>query len=345
MKPVADSATPGDVDSASALEQPGPAVDAPLRRSLPVPAIRLSVDARGVALGTLAALASVFALSWGEKFLVPLLLGIITAYTLNPLVVWLEAIKIPRVVGTVIVMASVIGALVLGAYSLRGELQTIIEQLPETAAKVSTAIERVHIGKPGNMQKIQNAATEVERATTQAVGGSSASRQPATHVVVDQPTFKLQSFLWAGSKGALGAIGQAAMVGFLVFFLLLGGDQFKRKLVRLTGPSLSNKKITVHILDDINGSIQKYMFMLLVTDLLVALLCLDCVSLDRPRKCRRVGRRCRAAAHRSVPWPRRDCRIDRHGGVHAVRIDFDGTARFRRIAGDCHRRRYDSSPP
>jgi predicted PurR-regulated permease PerM len=72
--------------------------------------------------------------------------------------------------------------------------------------------------------------------------------------------------------GALVAMGQAAMVVFLVFFLLLGGDQFKRKLVRLTGPTLSNKKITVHILDDINGSIQKYMLMLLTTNLLVALL-------------------------------------------------------------------------
>lgn len=72
--------------------------------------------------------------------------------------------------------------------------------------------------------------------------------------------------------GAVGVIGQAVMLAFLVFFLLLGGNQFKRKLVRLAGPSLSNKKITVHILDDINGMIQKYMFMLLVTDLLVAAL-------------------------------------------------------------------------
>ena len=67
-------------------------------------------------------------------------------------------------------------------------------------------------------------------------------------------------------------MGQAAMVVFLVFFLLLGGDTFKRKLVRVTGPSLSKRKITVHILDDINASIQKYMFMLLTTNLLVALL-------------------------------------------------------------------------
>jgi predicted PurR-regulated permease PerM len=53
---------------------------------------------------------------------------------------------------------------------------------------------------------------------------------------------------------------------------LLSGDSFKRKLVRLTGPSLTRKKITVNILDDINNSIQHFMFMLLVTNLLVGLL-------------------------------------------------------------------------
>ena len=72
--------------------------------------------------------------------------------------------------------------------------------------------------------------------------------------------------------GVLGALGQAILVLFLTFFLLLGGDTFKRKLVRLTGPSLSNKKITVQILDDINDSIQKYLFMLLLTNALVAAL-------------------------------------------------------------------------
>lgn len=232
----------------------------------------MAVDARGLALGVLAALAFVFALSWAAKFLVPLLLGIVVAYTLNPLVAWLEAIRIPRAAGTVIVMASVIGALVLGTYSLRGQMQAILEQLPEAAGKVSGAIERVRIGQPGNMQKIQNAATAVEKAATQAAGSSAASRQPATHVVVDRPAFRLGSFLWDGSMGALGAMTQAAIVVFLVFFLLLGGDRFKRKLVQLTGPSLSNKKITVHILDDINRSIQKCMFMLLTTNVLVAAL-------------------------------------------------------------------------
>jgi predicted PurR-regulated permease PerM len=211
-------------------------------------------------------------MSWAEPFLVPLLLGIVIAYTLNPLVAWLEAIRIPRVAGTLIVMAGVIGALALGTYSLRGEMQTIIEQLPEAAGKISTAIERVRIGQGGNIEKIQKAAAEVESAATGTHNGSQPPRQQATRVVVDPPAFRLGNFLWQGSMGALGGVGQAAMVVFLVFFLLLGGDQFKRKLVQLTGPSLSNKKVTVQILDDINASIQKYMFMLLTTNLLVALL-------------------------------------------------------------------------
>ncbi len=270
MTPAA--AVPASIDiadSALAVEQPGSAADASLAT---LPATRMPVDARGLALGILAALASVLALSWAQGFVVPLLLGIVISYTLNPLVGWLEAIKIPRVVGTVMVMASVIGALVLGTYSLRGQMQTIIEQLPEAATKFATGIARMQISQIGNMQKMQKAATEVEKAASQAAGSSAAPPEPATHVIVDKPTFKVGNFLWENSMGALGVMGQAAMVVFLVFFLLLGGDTFKRKLVRLTGPTLSKKKITVQILDDINGSIQKYMLMLLTTNLLVALL-------------------------------------------------------------------------
>jgi predicted PurR-regulated permease PerM len=269
MNPTAVPAAVGTDSSARDLGQVGPAADASL---VTFPATPMPVDVRGLAQGILALLASVFALWWAQSFVVPLLLGIVISYTLNPLVAWLEAIKIPRVVATVIVMTSVVGALVLGAYSLRGQMQTIIEQLPEAATKFATGLARVRISQTGNLEKMQNAATQVEKATSQAAEGSVAPPQPATHVIVDQPTFRLGNFLWQSSMGALGAMGQAAMVVFLVFFLLLGGDTFKRKLVRLTGPSLSRRKITVHILDDINGSIQKYMFMLLTTNLLVALL-------------------------------------------------------------------------
>jgi predicted PurR-regulated permease PerM len=255
-------------ESTHAVEQNPSAVES----LVTLPASRPAVEARGLALGVLAALASVYALWWGRAFAILLLLGIVISYTLYPLVAWLEAIKIPRIFGTVIVMATVVSALTFGVYSLRGQMQTIIAQLPEAATKLSAGLAGMRIGQVGNMQKMQNAATQVEKAATQVAGGAAAPRQAVTHVIVDQPTFKLSSFLWKSSMDGLGALGQAAMVVFLVFFLLLGGDRFKRNLVRLTGPSLSKKKITVQILNDINHSIQKYLFMMLTTNLLVALL-------------------------------------------------------------------------
>jgi len=244
----------------------------PSARESVVPVVRMPVDARGLSLALLAIIAAVFALEWAHALVISLLLGILIAYTLNPLVAWLERIRIPRVTASLIVMLGVIGALMLGAYSLRGQMQTIVEQLPEAASKFSSGLARLRTSQLGTMHKMQSAATEVEKATTQAAGGPSIPRQPATHVVIDQPMFKLGDFLWVGSKGAVGAMGQAIMILFLTFFLLVGGDTFKRKLVRLTGPSLSKRKITVQILDDINHSIQKYLFMLLLTNVLVGLL-------------------------------------------------------------------------
>jgi len=232
--------------------------------------VHLPVDARGFALRILATVAVVFALFAAKSVVISLLLGILFAYTLNPVVVCLERIKLPRVLATSIVMATVVCALVLGAFALRGQMQAIVEQLPEAANKLSAGIANIQPGQFISMQKMQTAASAVEKAASQAAGV--APKQAAQHVVIDQPTFKLGTYLWAGSVGLLGFMGQAMMVIFLVFFLLLGGDLFKRKLVRITGPSLSKKKITVHILDDINESIQRYMFMLLTTNALVALL-------------------------------------------------------------------------
>ncbi|MGO9039642.1 MAG: AI-2E family transporter [Steroidobacteraceae bacterium] len=234
-----------------------------------LPASRPAVDARGLALGVLAALASVYALWWARAFAIPLLLGIVISYTLYPLVAWLVAIRIPRVVGTAIVMAGMMSALAFSMYSLRGQMQTIIGQLPEAATKLSAGLAGMQIG---SLQKMQSAATQVEKAAARAADGTAAPRQAATHVIVDQPAFKLRSFLWESSMGTLGALSQAAMVVFLVFFLLVGGDRFKQKFVRLTGPSLSRKKITVHILNDINHSIQRYLLMLFTTNLMVGLL-------------------------------------------------------------------------
>jgi len=240
----------------------------------PVPAAAAPADERGAALTVIAVIAIVTALDLAQLFFIPLLFGILIAYALSPLVAALQRVHVPRAAGTIIVMVGVLGALGTGVYAVRGQMDMIVEQLPVAARTISSALARLNTGGTSSLQKMQNAAAEVEKAASSATATTTPPpvRQAATHVVVDTPAFRLSNFLLMGSMGVIGFIGQGIMVLFLTFFLLLGGDLFKRKLVRLTGPTLTNKKITVQILDDINDSIQKYLFMLLVTNVLVALL-------------------------------------------------------------------------
>jgi predicted PurR-regulated permease PerM len=256
------------LESAPQASVPVPApepVTAPTETSV----IHIPVNARGVALAILATVAFVFALQWAQKFFIPLVFSILLSYTLTPVVSWLERIRIPRLVASAMVLLVLLGGVAVVANSLRSEFQSILTRLPSAAHQISQAIDAAQDGEPSMMQKMQAVATEIEKATSQSPGSRQGARVAPAGVVMAAPTFKVQDWLWAGSMGAAGVVGQATMVLFLIFFLLLSGDSFKRKLVKITGPSLSNKKITVHILDDINKSLQGYMFMLLVTNLLL----------------------------------------------------------------------------
>jgi len=238
--------------------------------NLTLPAAAEPVVVHGLALTVLAIIALIFVLEWAQTFVISLLLGILFAYTLNPLVAWLELIKIPRVIAATLIMLTVISMGVLCTYALRGEMQTILDQLPKAASKLSSAASHLPHGQLSNMQKVQIAASEIEKATNQVAATPELNKRSKTYVVVDSSPFKLNTLLLSGWKGLLTFLGQAVMVAFLTYFLLLSGDTFKRKLVRLAGPTLTRRKITVHILDDINNSIQSYMFMLLITNALVA---------------------------------------------------------------------------
>ncbi len=237
----------------------------------------IHVNARGLSLGILATIACVFALQWAQKFFVPLLLGILLAYTLNPVVRWLERWHVKRVVGATLVTALILGAMGGTFYRLQGEFFNILDELPALTHKV-TRILTSSSGERSTIQQVQAAAAEIERAASNATGGGERKAiQKRTQSVPPVPVaagsnIRVMDWVLAGSVGLATFLSQATMVVFLVFFLLLAGDTFKRKLVKLTGPSLTRKKVTVHILDDMNNAIQAYMFMLLVTNVLLALL-------------------------------------------------------------------------
>lgn len=230
--------------------------------------IQIPVNARSISLTILASVAFVFALSAAHKFFIPLVFGIFIAYTLNPLVVWLERIRIPRMVGTVFVIAAILASTLWTANNLRDEFNSILVSLPTATQKLTRSLKHLQKDQTSTIQQMQAAATEIEKATNQAAGVRPLVKSSAA----EQSAFNLNQWLWAGSMGAAAFASQALMVIFLVFFFLVSGDMFKRKLVKISGRSLSSRKITVNILDAINTSIQHYMLMLLVTNILFGLL-------------------------------------------------------------------------
>ena len=69
--------------------------------------------------------------------------------------------------------------------------------------------------------------------------------------------------------GILPLGGQFVVILFLVYFMLVTGDLFKRKLVKIAGPTLTKKKITVQILDEINRQIESFIKVQIFTSAVV----------------------------------------------------------------------------
>jgi predicted PurR-regulated permease PerM len=245
--------------------QEAPAADAPAAT------LRAPVDARSAMLVVVCVVAGVAALYWARTFFVSLLLGILIAYALSPVVSRLQRLRLPRWAASVLVMAAFCSAIVLAAGMLGGQIRSVLEQLPEAAKRVSATISSAR-GERGTLQKVQAAARELEKAAAQATGTPQPPATKVPAVVVEPAGFRLSTFLWANSLSVASFIGQTVMVLFLAFFLLLSGDTFKHKLVRIAGPSLTRRAITLEALGEINVSIQQFMFMLLATNALLAAL-------------------------------------------------------------------------
>ena len=76
--------------------------------------------------------------------------------------------------------------------------------------------------------------------------------------VIDEMSVQSVGWLWQGSHGLLTIVGQMFVVLCLVYYLLVAGDLYKRKLVRIV-PRLSNKKITIKILAEIDRQIERFL--------------------------------------------------------------------------------------
>ena len=249
---------------------PDPVVASPaaIERKRRLLDLKLPVRVHNIPMWLVAAFAVLYFLQWAKPFLVPLLLGILITYTLSPVVGWIERIRIPRPIAALVVLFAFIAPTVMVAYYMADDAVLLLEGLPASIKKAATALRG---DGSGTVTKMQQVAKDLEQVAKGPAPEPTGRPSRVTTVQIEQPGLKLQDYLWSGSKSALVGTGEALMVVFLVMFLLMSGNMFKRKLVKIIGDTLSEKKITVAILDEIDSQIQRYMLVLLVSNVLLGI--------------------------------------------------------------------------
>ena len=236
-------------------------------------ALRGPIGIRSVSLAVITVVAFILLLRYAQELFIPVVLSILFAYALHPVVEMATRLRMPRVLAAGVVLIGLTAAIGFGMYALRHQAIDAIEMLPEAAQKVRLKMQELRRTPDSTsaLGKIQHAANEIEKTATEVTAGSKAAIQGVTKVQIDEPTFQANAYFWTGSMGLLGFLSHAVLVWFLVFFILASGDLFKRKLVRVIGTKLSEKRLTLEGINEINAQIGRFLLIQVLTSVIVAI--------------------------------------------------------------------------
>ena len=226
------------------------------------------VNVRSASLAVLAVLAGLYVLHWAAAVFIPLLLGLTFSYALTPLVNRMVRLHLPRALAAALLLIGIVAGTGSIAWSLSDDATAMIQSLPEVAQKLRRAIASQRSkGPPSTIEQVQKAAAEIQGAADD--GASPAPPRNVTKVQIEPPKFNIKDYLWTGTLGLMGVVGQTMVVLFLTFFLLASGDTFRRKMAKIAGPTFGQKRLTVQALDEIDTQIQRYLVVQVFTSALV----------------------------------------------------------------------------
>lgn len=251
--PAAGDPTPAQAEPASP--------EAGAVSPLPLPA-----GHRDLSLALLAVFGALFVLHWASAVFVPLMLGVTLSYALTPTVARLQQLRLPRAAAAALLLATIVGGTGWLAWSLSDDATRFVESLPAAAQQLRQAAREQ---RSGALEKMQQAATQLEQAAQEGGAGPPAAARGVTRVQIERPQFNLKDYVWSSVPGVAAGLGQATVVLFITFFLLASGDSFRRKIVRLAGPTLARRKLTVLALDEITSQVQRYLAMQVLISALV----------------------------------------------------------------------------
>ena len=232
--------------------------------------LQMPVDVRSFSLVLLATIASVFMLRWAGAVFIPLVVGVLFSYGLSPVVDWLVRHRIPRVLSAAVLVLGTVSGFGATAYSLSDDASQLIGSLPLAAQKLRDSINTQRGKFESPLATVQKAAAKLEQAAEETNRTPPVARG-VQRVQIERPKFDVKDYLWSGTMGLMAMLGQVGAVALITFFLLASGDTFRRKLVKLAGPTLAKRRITLQALNEINNQIQRFMLVQIFTSAIVGL--------------------------------------------------------------------------
>jgi predicted PurR-regulated permease PerM len=250
---------------AAAAEPPAQKEEKPAEPEVVIPG---PTHVRSMSLIVLTVIAVLATLKWASAFFIPLMLGLMFSYALSPVVDALQRLRIPRGVSAAVLILGILGGIAASVYSFSDDVNQLVTSLPAAAKKMRDALHVQNAGSESTLGTVQKAAAQLEQAAQEA-GTAAPATRGVQRVQIEKPRFDIRDHLWSGTVGLASLIGQITVVTFLTYFLVLSGDTFRRKLVKISGNTFAEKKITVQALDEITQQIQRYLLVQVVASVIV----------------------------------------------------------------------------
>jgi predicted PurR-regulated permease PerM len=245
--------------------------------------LHMPVDVRSVSLAVLATLATVFMLHWASAVFIPVMVGLLFSYGLSPVVDWLARRRIPRALSAAVLVLGIVSGAGATVYSLSDDAGKLVESLPMATQKLRQSIRAMQGKQDNTLTTMQKAASQLEQAAEDSSRAAPVDRG-VQRVQIEKPRFAVRDYLWTGTMGLLAMLGQVGVVALITFFLMASGDTFRRKLMKLAGPTLSRKKVTLQALNEIHDQIQRYLLVQIFTSGVVGIatwLCFLAIGLEQ----------------------------------------------------------------
>ena len=211
----------------------------------------------------IAVILSLAACRYASGVLAPLTVALLISVALAPIVRAFARVM-PRWLASALVVIGIASAFGLTAWSLSDEVSAFSKRLPSLLREVRTTIQSAS-PRQSLVRQLQQAVDELEQTTT------TAKPTDATPVTIVESTDVQRSMLNYGQTAA-SYLGASVLLMFLIYFLLASGEMFKVKFVKLSGERLSQKKVTVQMIDEIGTQIGRFVFYQFWSGLLVGVL-------------------------------------------------------------------------